>query len=329
MQTPHRNDGTSMKTSYSTLRTCNRGGSRLLLILTLGALLLSAGCGGDNGTNPINKPKPRIVDIPEVSELSSAQATISWTTDIEATSAVLFGTVSGSYPRKDSSNALKTTFHRRTLTSLTSNTLYYFVVRSRSEGGVISSEEGTFQTGMAPADIAAAAWDLYRQAKIGEAVAMFETLRQAQAQSFEAFTGLGWCYAHPQIDSLEKAVGFFSGSLALYAVNADASAGRGFVRLALNQFTQAIADFDKVLSINPAYKFAYDARVSAAAVRLGLAEAHFYLQNFTAAQGQIDQLAAGNGLQPGTPATWSVEGVLYASYPEALLAWIEKLKALG
>ena len=48
-----------------------------------------------------------------------------------------------------------------------------------------------------------------------------------------------------------------------------------------------------------------------------------------ATDGQDDQLAAGNGLQPGTPATWSVEGVLYASYPEALLAWIEKLKAQG
>ncbi len=328
MQPASRKDGKRMNTSSPVTGSIATGG-RILLAALVGALLWSAGCGGDNGTNPVNYPKPRIVDIPQVSELSASQATISWTTDVDATSAVLFGTQSGSYTRKDSSNALKSTAHKRTLTSLQSNTLYYYIVRSRSEGGAVASEEGTFQTSMAPADMAAAAWEFFRQEKIGQAVAMFEALRQAQAQSFEAFTGLGWCYAHPLVDSLEKAAGYFSGSLILQAINADACAGRGFVRLALNQYTQAIADFEKVLSINPSYNFAYNPRVNAASVRLGLAEAHFYLQNFSAAQGQIDRLASGNGLQPGQPSTWSVEGKSYGSYPEALLAWIEKLKAQG
>ncbi len=328
MQPAYRKDGKRMKTS-SPLPGLIPAGGRIIITVLTGALIWSAGCGGDNGTNPVNHPKPQIVDIPEVSELSASQATISWTTDIDATSAVLFGTQSGSYVRKDSTNALKSTAHKRTLTSLQSNTLYYFIVRSRSEGGIVASDEGTFKTDMAPADMAAAAWEFYRQDKISQAVAMFEALRKAQAQSFEAFTGLGWCYAHPLVDSLEKAAGYFSGSLVLQAINADACAGRGFVRLALNQYTQAITDFEKVLSINPSYNFPYNARVNAASVRLGLAEAHFSLQNFAGAQGQIDRLAPGNGLQPGQPASWSVDGKSYASYPEALLAWIEKLKAQG
>lgn len=295
----------------------------------LAALMVLGGCGGDSGTNPQNYPKPVITDIPEVSEIQSYQVTISWTTDIMATSTVLYGTTSGVYTLKDSNSTAKSTSHRRIVTSLRSNTLYYFVVQSKSQGGVVRSAEDTFRTTMATADLAEAAWTKYRQADIPGAMALFRSLLAAQPQGAEAYTGLGWCCAHPTVDSLTTALSWFSGAIALNGNDLDALAGRGFVRLALHLYNQAGTDLARLLSLNSAYSMANNSKVNARAVRLGLAEARFYLQDFSGAQAQIDQLAPGNGLNSGQPATWQVEGTAFATWPEALLAWIEKLKAQG
>ncbi len=300
-----------------------------LLTGVLAAFLGLTGCGGDSGTNPHNYPKPLITDIPEVSGIQSYQVTISWSTDITATSAVLYGTASGVYTQKDSTGAAKSTTHQMILTSLRSNTLYYFVVQSKSQGGLARSAEGTFQTAMAAADLAAAAWAKYQAEDISGAKDLFRRLLAAVPQSAAAYTGLGWCCAHPGVDSLETALSWFNGALALNANETDALAGRGFVRLALNFYSQAGADLARVLSLDSAYRLAWNARVNAAAVRLGLAEADFFLQDFSGAQAQIDLLAPGNGLIAGQAATWSVAGTAYATYPEALLAWIEKLKSAG
>jgi len=295
----------------------------------LAALITVGGCGSDSGTNPQNYPKPVITDIPEVSEIQSYQVTISWTTDILSTSAVLYGTSSGSYTLKDSISAFQSTSHRMVVASLRSNTLYYFVVQSKSQGGLVRSAEDTFRTAMATADLAGAAWTKYRLADIPGAMALFRSLLTVQPQASEAYTGLGWCCAHPALDSLTTALSWFSGAIALNGADADALAGRGFVRLALNLYNQAGADLAKVLSLNSAYSMAYNSKVNARAVRLGLAEARFYLQDFAGAQAQIDLLAPGNGLDAGLKATWQVDGTSFATYPEALLAWVEKLKAQG
>jgi tetratricopeptide (TPR) repeat protein len=318
-----------MNTGNHLKRILQRGGYLLVMAGLAAGTLSLMGCGGDNGTNPVTYPKPVITDAPQAIDVQSYEATIGWTTDVEATSAVLYGTQSGVYTQKDSLNANKSTIHRVRLASLRSNTTYYYVAQSKSAGGFIRSDQGSFQTVMSTADMVPAAWGFYQQNKLTDAIAMFGRLKAAQPQSYEAFTGLGWCYAHPQLDSLEKSLISFNGALALNSAHTDALAGRGFVRLALNLYGQAAVDFEKVLSLAPSYRFAYDAKVSANAIRLGLAEAYFYLQAFSNVQNQIDVLAAGNGLNPGQSATWSVDGKTYASYAEALMAWIEKLKAQG
>ncbi len=297
----------------------------VLLVFSSAALLMQS-CGGDKGTTPNNYPKPVITDVPEVSQITDAQALVQWTTDVEATTTVMYGFQSGQYLFKDSSaTAIKE--HSVRLANLRSKTTYYFVAQSKSPGGFVRSDEGSFQTILGARDLAPAAWEQYKQGKIREAVQLFVTLLAIEPQSYEAFTGLGWCYADAGIDSLEKANSYFTGAISLRNTHADALAGRGFVQLVLNYYSQAAADFARVISLNPAYAFAYNNKVTARSVRLGLAEAHFYLQAFSSAQSQIDLLAPGNGLAPGLPASWLVDGKTFATYPEALLAWIEKLKS--
>lgn len=290
--------------------------------------MIIAGCGGDKGTSPNNYPIPEITVPPEVTSITSDAATIAWTTDIEATTTVRYGLISGQYLYTDSS-ASAVTQHSVRLMNLRSKTTYYYFVGSKAKGGYVKSAEGTFVTGLGARDLAPAAWEEFKGGRITAAITLFNQLRALEPQNHEAFSGLGWCYANGAVDSLEKALTLFTGAIAIRSNWNDAIAGRGFVELALNMYGQAVSDFNRLLQLAPNYLFAYDARVNTRAVRLGLAEAHFYLQAFDAAREQIEALAPGNGLDPAQPATWSVDGVSYATWPEALLAWIEKLKRQG
>lgn len=299
-----------------------------LAAATAALCIIITGCGGDKGTSPNNYPVPGITVPPEVTAITSDAATITWVTDTEASTTVRYGLLSGQYLYKDSS-ATAVTQHSVRLTNLRSKTTYYYFVSSRAKGGYVKTEEGTFVTALGARDLVPAAWEEYKGGRITAAITLFNQLRVLEPQNHEAFSGLGWCYANGAVDSLEKALTLFNGAIAIRSTWNDAIAGKGFVELALNMYGPAVSDFSRLLSLAPNYLFAHDARVNTRAVRLGLAEAHFYLQAFDAAREQIEVLAPGNGLDPAQPATWSADGVSYATWPEALLAWIEKLKRQG
>ncbi len=75
---------------------------------------------------------------------------ITWTTNEDSDSLVKYGTVSGIYPDNESDTTM-TTSHSITLTGLTPETTYYFVVNSTdASGNPAESDEGSFTTAAIP-----------------------------------------------------------------------------------------------------------------------------------------------------------------------------------
>jgi len=86
-----------------------------------------------------------ITDV-SVSGITSSGATISWTTDEEASSQVFYGT-SASYTASTTLNATASTTHSVALSGLSANTMYHFQVRSvDGDGNVTMSTDTTFTT---------------------------------------------------------------------------------------------------------------------------------------------------------------------------------------
>lgn len=295
----------------------------MLAALPLGLFLIH--CGSDKPTEPNTYPKPVITVAPAVSDITDATVTIAWTTDIQSSTVVLYGFSSGRLIFRDSSYVSQTR-HSTLLGNLVSNTIYYYVVQSTAKGGTVRSEELTFRTGLGLMDLGPAGWAEYEKGNFQTAMAYFKALYGKLPTSAEALNGLGWCYAHSSVDSLTVASSYFANAI-LQKVNfTDAMTGLGFVNLALKKYGPCIDNLTRVLSLAPNYKFSHDAKITSRTLRIGLAEAYFNIQAFSSAQAQLDLLEPGNGLNPASAATWVVNGALYGTYAEALLAWIEKLK---
>lgn len=88
---------------------------------------------------------PAITDLVAI-VLSENSALVEWQTDEPADSLVSYGTSSGVHPLEESDSALVTD-HAVTLTGLTPDTTYYFVVSSADgAGNTAQSQEGSFVT---------------------------------------------------------------------------------------------------------------------------------------------------------------------------------------
>ncbi len=298
--------------------------ARILILAGLGLAVLN--CGSKNPTEPKTFPKPNITVAPAVSDITDATATVTWETDIESSTVVKYGFLSGQLIFNDSSYVTQTQ-HSALLSGLRSNTNYYYKVQSTSKGGTVSSEELTFKTGLGLADLAPAGWAEYEKGQIRNAIAYFKALYAKLPTSPDALNGLGWCYADASVDSMSQALAYFSKAIQQKLNFSDAMVGLGFVNLALKKYGPCIENLAKVLTLNPNYTFSHNSKVDSKDLRLGLAEAYFYIQDFPSAQTQVTVLAPANGLNPADSATWLVDGKNYGSYAEALLAYIEKLKS--
>lgn len=88
---------------------------------------------------------------PEVSNITTKQATISWTTDRTSDSKVSYGTSAGSYFPEEPSNATQKTDHVVSLKNLSPGTTYYYIVKWTDEDGNTGvSDEKSFSTEPAP-----------------------------------------------------------------------------------------------------------------------------------------------------------------------------------
>ncbi len=91
---------------------------------------------------------PKISNLSSVSAVTATSAVFSWTTDRDSNSYVTYGTKSGTYTDQRGDFEESVTTHSITLTGLTSDTSYYYKVKSKDTetGNVGESSEGSFKT---------------------------------------------------------------------------------------------------------------------------------------------------------------------------------------
>jgi hypothetical protein len=88
---------------------------------------------------------------PEVTNITTKKATISWTTDRGSDSKVAIGTSSGSYSPSEVGNSDQVTAHELDLDNLAAGTTYYFIAKWTDEdGNTGQSQEYSFTTSPAP-----------------------------------------------------------------------------------------------------------------------------------------------------------------------------------
>ena len=110
-----------------------------------------AGCsgssGGGGGSNP---PTSAAISVVSVSGTTATSATITWTTNVSASSRVDYGATSA-YGSNVSDSSLVTS-HSLTLTSLTCGTTYHYQITSVvAAGNSATTSDATFTTGACPA----------------------------------------------------------------------------------------------------------------------------------------------------------------------------------
>ncbi len=300
-----------------------------ILFPLLGTAILALACGGGGSVDP-NDQAPKITEGPQLLDVQYNTTVISWRTNIKSTSTVRYGTQSGLYDLSKTKD-IPQTIHEVMLLELESNTNYFFVVESAAEGGTSTSPEGQFTTLKTLLDFVNEGWQEYENGNYSQALTKFKgALSHVLTQDVErAHNGLGWTYAANSLDSLDKSRESFDAAIQRRANFTEAFAGRGFVYLAQKRYNSAIDDFARALELDASFAFSHNPEINANDLRLGLAEAYFFKQNLTDAQAQVDLLDPGNGLNPGSSDTWVVDGVTFATYAEALLAWIEKLKSVA
>ncbi|RLI77671.1 hypothetical protein DRP05_09495 [Archaeoglobales archaeon] len=101
---------------------------------------------GEEGATPPFKPEVELIisDV-NVTYITDSSATITWKTNVNSNSIVKYGTQSGNYTF-DVSVDTSTIDHSVTLTGLSNNTTYYFVVVSESDSLTAQSSEYSFTT---------------------------------------------------------------------------------------------------------------------------------------------------------------------------------------
>ncbi len=88
---------------------------------------------------------------PQVSNITTKKATISWTTDRDSDSKIAIGTSSGQYASSEIGNSDQVSLHTIELDNLAAGTTYYFIAKWTDEdGNTGTSQEFTFTTSPAP-----------------------------------------------------------------------------------------------------------------------------------------------------------------------------------
>lgn len=92
-----------------------------------------------------------LVNGPEVTDITTRRALISWITDRNSDTRIRYGLASGDYFEEEPSNSNPKTHHELSLNNLTPGTRYFLVAKWTDEdGNVGTSDEFTFETTAAP-----------------------------------------------------------------------------------------------------------------------------------------------------------------------------------
>jgi tetratricopeptide (TPR) repeat protein len=177
--------------------------------------------------------------------------------------------------------------------------------------------------GMTAAQHNEAGWTSYSAQDYSSASAHFSDALGLDPGLTEARLGLAWCEA--QEGGYSAALDDFDEVIDAGEYVADAFAGRSATALAASEDSLAIASAESTLAIDAEYEFHRQNGYNWRDLRLIMAQAYFALARYEEAQGQVDILDVDNGLDPGAPGTWVVNGVAHPTYQAALAMEIEVL----
>jgi hypothetical protein len=208
---------------------------------------------------------------------------------------------------------------------LTNGTEYSFHVTSVDEAGNESAPSA--QVSATPnneVDLTQQGWTAWEAGNYGTAGPLFEDALTFDVTYADAHNGRGWT-ALRQGDLTEAEQRF--GSANNYNLTAqDARVGLLAVyRDAPGKLTLAMANGIAILQNDPSYVFSHDTTVDADMVRVMLSQVYFRLGEdyFDEAQLLMDAVVPGNGLDPASSGTWTVDSTSYSTYAAALLALIQ------
>lgn len=152
-------------------------------------------------------------------------------------------------------------------------------------------------------DLADLAWDAFEDGDHADALAQFRSVLDSLAVHpddvvrAKALNGAGWCYL--RLDTLAKAVDYFEDCIAVAPADPDPRAGLAGVEWALENFSEAIAQADAALALEPDFAFTYDPAVTREDLRLIIAQAAYLLNDYPRCLAEIDSL----GGTPPDPAS--------------------------
>jgi tetratricopeptide (TPR) repeat protein len=297
-------------------------GKRLLFVIVL-VVGIGSGCGGGGGDGGGPEPDvtpPIITGGPNTSGIDHQGATVTWSTDENATSIVKYGKTT-SY----SDSVVSTAFvksHSAKLTGLDALTLYHFKVFSADEAGNrVDSSDRTFTTGSPVSKFVNEGWDFFESGEFDSSLARFNAAKAIEPDNVEAHEGLAWAHLYRyDFAGCEAAL---EDAFAIDPDREDCLVAATFLYQATEAFEEAIeAGRDALDAIGSNYVFGHDSEVTDEDVRYSLILALAGAGDFTGALEEARVLDPSVSIDPEDPGTWGD----HSTFEEAMIALIEDLR---
>ena len=285
---------------------------------TAGALVvLIVGCGGGGSEPEVNLP--RIVAGPASGSISSAAATVSWTTDRACDSRIDYGKTI-TYSDSLATSGLVTE-HQLTVAGLAETTRYHYRVSSRDQSGqAVTSGDLAFTTLSLAGELAAAGWEAFEDSDFETSLAKFQQAHAARPAYVPAIEGLGWALL--RLYRLEESLAALAEALSAQPGRSDCLAAATLANAALGRCQDTITRGRQlVAAAGEAYVFSHDQSVRTSDIRYCLVICLMAAGDLEGALAEAKAIDPSIDLDPDDRSTWGE----HATFEEALMVLVEDL----
>jgi tetratricopeptide (TPR) repeat protein len=182
-----------------------------------------------------------------------------------------------------------------------------------------------------PASLTRDGWVLFEAGDFVGAKGKFDDAILLDADYGPAYTGRGWSQLQLAriATEFQAALAALDAAIARQQTLGDARGGRAATLLALggSLLPEAVAEAGRAAAPDPLFVFAHRTSFDLRDLYLIEAFAQAGRGRFTEARDAADRIAASN-IRSGDPGTWQVDGVTYATFEGAVLAFLQKMSNL-